>query len=246
MHTVNTLPEPEKPEKFFFHVEKGKSVKGRPIPCIVLGKGREVHMVISGIHGDEKAGGRLVRHLICHLKKHSRKISGKQFVFIPNANPDGLENHGRKNANQVDLNRNFDAANWRQTPQNGPYPLSEPETRFITRMINVYQPDTIISLHGPLGCVDYDGPAHGLANLISDEAGLPIRKLGARPGSLGSYAGLDLNIPVITLELPAKAEMMNTPNLWRKYGPALLQAFMHGSRHFRTVYKKPVFRKTQE
>ena len=84
-------------------------------------------------------------------------------------------------------------------------PLSEPEAAFIAALIDRYDPARIITLHQfisqhqPKGCVDWDGPARELAKEMAEASGLPLQKLGARPGSLGSYAGVELQIPTITL-----------------------------------------------
>ena len=50
----------------------------------------------------------------------------------------------------------------------------------------------------------YDGPAHGLAESISEANRYATRDtIGyPTPGSLGSYAGIDHRVPIITLELP--------------------------------------------
>jgi protein MpaA len=53
---------------------------------------------------------------------------------------------------------------------------------------------------------------------------LPLKKLGAKPGSLGSHAGVTLGIPIITLELPKGADMFRSEYLWQQYGPALIAA----------------------
>jgi protein MpaA len=125
------------------------------------------------------------------------------------------------------VNRNFAAGNWRSRHMNGPAPLSEPESRAIERLIIEERPARIISIHQPLGCVDYDGPAAELARIMADSTGLPVRKLGGRPGSLGSWAGFDRGIPIITLELPGSAGRLDREELWRRYGPALLAAIRY-------------------
>ena len=50
----------------------------------------------------------------------------------------------------------------------------------------------------------------------------PIKKLGAKPGSLGSYVGLTLKKPIITVELPRNADKLSERELWRKYGQMLI------------------------
>ena len=67
------------------------------------------------------------------------------------------------------------------------------------------QPDAIISVHAPYGVVDFDSL---LLNTAPKSLGkLHLNLLGTYPGSLGNYAGINRNIPVITLELPHSWEM---------------------------------------
>lgn len=91
-------------------------------------------------------------------------------------------------------------------------------------LLREYEPDCVVSIHQPLGCVDYDGPGRELAEAIADAAELPLRKLGGRPGSLGSYVGTEQNVPIITLELPRSASRLSDAAMWERYGSALLAA----------------------
>ena len=75
--------------------------------------------------------------------------------------------------------------------------------------------------------MDYDGPAGDLARAMADSSGLPVKKLGSRPGSLGSYLGVDRKVPIITLELPRAASGWDRETLWRRYGAALLKAVLY-------------------
>jgi protein MpaA len=59
---------------------------------------------------------------------------------------------------------------------------------------------------------------------------LPVKKLGARPGSLGSYAGVDLKIPIITFEMKASDSKLDSETLWRKYGRALISVIVYPDR----------------
>jgi protein MpaA len=56
---------------------------------------------------------------------------------------------------------------------------------------------------------------------------LPVKKLGAKPGSLGSYAGVDLGIPVITFEMRQNDSKLDSETLWRRYGKALVAAIVY-------------------
>ena len=144
--------------------------------------------------------------------------------MVAEANPDGLASGTRTNANGVDLNRNFPAANRVDGSGGGDSALSEPESRAIARLLEEYHPERIVALHGHLGCMDYDGPARSLAQAMSRACGLEVRRLGSQPGSLGSYAGCDLAIPVVTLELTEADGRRGALALWSRYGKALLVA----------------------
>jgi protein MpaA len=196
----------------------------------VLGEGNDTTFILATIHGDEPAGTPLVRRLTGHLRQHPDLLRDRTVVILPVANPDGMAMNRRANANGVDLNRNFRTANRTNNPQFGTTALSEPEARAITRIITQYTPDRIVSVHQPLACVDYDGPAQTLADRMAQQCGLPVRKLGAKPGSLGSYAGLTLGTPIVTLELPQGASRMNQQQLWQQYGKALLAAIVYPER----------------
>lgn len=202
----------------------GRSLQGRPIEAHVLGTGGDVTLVLGTIHGDEPAGTPLALSLIEHLKAHPERLRDRRVVIVPVANPDGLAAGTRSNANGVDLNRNFPAENRRDERRYGDAGLSEPESRAIHRLLHDYEPDRVIAVHQPLNCVDYDGPGKALAERMAALCGLPVKKLGARPGSLGAYAGEDLGIPTITLELPEGEERLGAEELWRRYGPALMAA----------------------
>jgi protein MpaA len=109
-------------------------------------------------------------------------------------------------------------------PRYGGAPLTEPEALALAGLIDRRPPDRIVSLHEPLACVDYDGPGEALAGRMAGACGLPLRRLGGKPGSLGSYAGETLGIPIITLELPPLARTLDADRLWDRYGAALLEA----------------------
>ena len=202
----------------------GISVQGRSIEHIVLGQGSDTTFIMATIHGNEPAGTQLVRKLHEYLQQNPDILTGKTVVLLPVANPDGLATNSRYNANGVDLNRNFIAANRRSDVKGGPEALSEPEARTIHQLIRQYNPDRIVSIHQPLACIDYDGPGQQLANHMADYCDLPVKKLGSRPGSLGSYAGVTLGIPIITFEMLKNDSTLDAQTLWNKYGKALLAA----------------------
>ncbi len=205
----------------------GRSVQGRPIFVQIVGQGTDTAMIMGAIHGNEPAAGALVNVLADRLRADQRVLEGRRVVLMPAANPDGLAAQTRENARGIDLNRNFDTANRVDNGTNGLRPLTEPECQALESVIKEYAPSRIISIHQPLTCIDYDGPGEAIAARMAQDCDLPVKKIGARPGSLGSYTGEALKIPTITMELPPEASKMSDEVLWQKYGKALMDAILY-------------------
>jgi murein peptide amidase A len=191
----------------------GHSVEGRPIVVHTFGTGSVGTLVMAGIHGDESSTLVLAERLIFMLShgELSDVLQTSSVAIIPVANPDGVQRGTRTNARRVDVNRNFPASNWgtsrKGTYHGGPAALSEPETVAIQKAVQTLRPRRIISIHSITRgrhCNNYDGPAEQLAQRMAKHNGYPVTaNIGyPTPGSFGSWAGIDLQIPVITLELP--------------------------------------------
>lgn len=189
-----------------------------------MGSGSDSIMIMAGIHGNEPAGTPLVRMLTNHLLTNRTLLEGKKVIILPEANPDGIVRNTRANARGIDLNRNFSTSNRVNNSTNGETGLTEPESQALESLILQHKPNRIVSIHQPLDCIDYDGPAQNLAELMSANSGIAVKKLGARPGSLGSFVGITLNTPIVTVELPKDATYRNQKYLWERYGQMLLAA----------------------
>nr|VFJ46971.1 MAG: Zinc carboxypeptidase [Candidatus Kentron sp. FW]VFJ56185.1 MAG: Zinc carboxypeptidase [Candidatus Kentron sp. FW] len=187
-------------------------ILGKEYPPLAPRRPRARVLLFGGIHGDEYSSVSIVFKWMKILDKHHSGLF--HWYFVPLLNPDGLlrKNSQRMNANDVDLNRNFPPLDgdeksslkywsWRtkRNPRRypGPRPLSEPESRWLARKIDRFRPDAIIALHAPYGIVDFDGPPKAPERL----GRLRLNLLGTYPGSLGNYAALQKQIPVVTLEL---------------------------------------------
>lgn len=208
----------------------GYSVQHRPIELHRFGVGDRPVLVMATIHGDETGAATIGQQLINELQRNIT-ANGVPLAVIPIANPDGYAARMRVNANHVDLNRNFPAGNWsthgRSTRSNnfgGASAASEPETIALMQTIQQLKPRLIISIHSmEKPCNNYDGPAKEIAELMSKYNGFPATaNIGyATPGSLGTWAGIDQHIPIITLELPRRdVDQM----LWTSNRDAILAA----------------------
>ena len=158
--------------------------------------------VIGCFHGDEPQGKYLI-------EEYLQKVVKTNVLFIPCLNPCKT----RTNANGVDLNRNFPTKNWVLSEKNefygGDSPASEEETRFVINLVEKFVPKLILTLHAPYKVVNYDGDAKEIAEKISKIINYPVESsIGyPTPGSFGTWAGVERNIPVITLELDEDIEV---------------------------------------
>ncbi|HVK54797.1 MAG TPA: M14 family zinc carboxypeptidase [Burkholderiales bacterium] len=195
-------------------VEGGESDK-EPIRILLLG----------GVHGDELTSSAIVFRWLKWI--NGPMARGFHWKIAPVINPDGLlaSTPTRVNAHGVDLNRNFPMPDWLHEASNywvkvtnsdprrfpGPAPLSEPETQWVNDEIARFRPNVIISIHAPFGLLDYDGPAKPPRRF----GRLWFNRLGVYPGSLGNYSGSQMNVPVITIELPHAMVLPSDPEVLR-------------------------------
>ena len=210
-------------------VQVGRSVGGRAIRMHVFGHHGPTTFIFAGIHGDEPSSEFVALHMVAHLLGDSTLYESRKVAVLPSANPDGLLAGTRVNANAVDCNRNFPAANWKPQAKGARYspgksPASEPETRAILDAVRILKPDAIVSIHSTSTfkpCNNYDGPAADLAKLMTPHNSYPPKgSVGyPTPGSFGTWAGIERKIPTITLELPHKERAQK---LWPGNRDALL------------------------
>lgn len=194
----------------------GHSVQGRPIELIRFGPGRHPRLILAGIHGDEPKSVYLANRLCEDLAGPGDVPTAWSVLVVPVVNPDGYAVRKRRNANGVDLNRNFPTPDWsagrrRSRFFGGTDPASEPETLIVIDLIERVRPADIITVHSISDgrhCNNHDGPAavaEQLAQAMADLNGYPVTStIGySTPGSFGTWAGRELGIPMVTLELPS-------------------------------------------
>ncbi len=168
-------------------------------------------LVFGIVHGDEEESATVALAWLSRLKEISPRNNWR---IVPVLNPDGWKLKTRTNANGVDVNRNFPSKDWEElalkywktkadaNPRRfpGTQSASEPETRCAVDQIAEFKPNFVISIHTPLGLLDFDGPRVAPPKFQP----LPWVRLGNYPGSLGRYMWVDRNVPVLTVELKGK------------------------------------------
>ena len=129
----------------------GRSAGDRPIRARRIGdpNGEHAVLIVGVIHGNEKAGLRVVDRIAASPPA----LTGAQLWLITTVNPDGQRHNTRKNGRAVDLNRNF-PFRWRPGGKSkgspfypGPKPASEPETKAVMRFVRRIRPDVSIWYH---------------------------------------------------------------------------------------------------
>jgi predicted deacylase len=213
----------------------GYSVQGRPINTYRLGNGLRHIVLVGGMHGGYEWNSILLAYEIMdYLAANPGVIPSEITVHvIPSANPDGQylvtqqagrftaadvisdTVPGRFNANDVDLNRNWDcqwlpSAVWRDIPvSGGEAPFSEPENVALRDYLLTYTPEVVIFLHSAAngvfasGCPDPHRPSLELATVYGEAAGYPIyERFNAYPitGDAGDWLTTQ-DIPSFTVEL---------------------------------------------
>jgi hypothetical protein len=159
-------------------VTVGHSADGRPIVASRLGDPNAPRkaLVVGQIHGDEP-GGMSVTAAI--RRDWGNRLRGVDLWVVDTFNPDGLRHRTRQNARQVDLNRNF-PYRWRANGRRGsrywggPKPLSEPESRAVSKLVLRLRPAVTVWYHQPWGAVLAcgGGPSTAVARRYSQLARL--------------------------------------------------------------------------
>lgn len=193
----------------------GKSVEGQELTVYHYGEGETELLFIGGIHGGYAWNTSLLAlEVMDYLKENSQTIPANlKISILPVLNPDGLFatvgtstrftlaeiptsqttlNSGRFNANEVDLNRNFDCdwqttGKWQnKTVSGGAVVFSEPESQAIKNYISTKHPQAVIVWYSAGGGV-YSSACH---NGILPETG-ELTKIYAQASNYTSHEEFD-------------------------------------------------------
>jgi len=160
------------------HETIGNTVQGREIIMFKIGNPLGERTVFDGaIHAWENVGSEVLylyaRWLLTSADPIAKDILEKSFtLLIPALNID-FYNDTRKNANGVDLSRNF-ATGWENSGSSdpsseyyhGPSPLSEPESQALISVFEKYKPRFYVNLHE--GGTFYAGSRYGNRTYYSE------------------------------------------------------------------------------
>jgi protein MpaA len=184
----------------------GKTESGLPILGYEFGTSGPEVLILGGVHGDETegviAGFGLVENFAQNFDLNLK------LTIVPALNLDGVLAKSRCNANSIDLNRNLPSNDWTSDVANPRYnpgtkPGSESENRALVDFLEKKRPRYIVSLHSWKPMLNINGDCRSLAEEIAKKTGYIIEEsIGyPTPGCLGTYAGLEREMPTITYEI---------------------------------------------
>ncbi len=217
----------------------GESVEGRAIEAVSYGTGDTHLLFVGGIHGGYEWNSVLLAYeAMDYLEATPEAVPNDLTItIIPSANPDGVfkivgkegrfvasdvsavESEtipGRFNANNVDLNRNFDCkwkseSMWRgKVVSAGSTAFSEPEARAIRDVVLATKPSAVIFWHSQANAVYASECEVGilpgtrtLMNTYASAAGYPSVDIFDSYEITGDAEGwlASIGIPAITVEL---------------------------------------------
>lgn len=204
----------------------GTSSQGLSILAYKYGTTGPKILILGGVHGNEPEGATaawgLLRRFDMGFGYHV------QVTIVPVFNPDGLLKGNRLNGRGVDLNRNLPTTDWNPQAFNEKYPPgpaanSEPETQCLVKYLAQENPRWILSLHSWKPLLNVNGRCRPEAECIAKQTGYAIEESVGypTPGCLGTYCGLERDMPTLTYEIERG---LSTENILKIHVPAVCEA----------------------
>jgi len=180
--------------------------KGMPVLAYEFQNNGPEVLILGGVHGDEIEGVIASQELLKHfLKSFPYQLN---VTVVPQFNLEGVIFKTRGNGNGVDLNRNLPTKDWSpeiKTPRYhpGPFAGSESENKGLMEYVETKKPVFIYSLHSWHPVLNINGDSRAVAEVLAQRTGYKIDDdIGyPTPGCLGTYTGLERNIPTLTYEI---------------------------------------------
>lgn len=177
----------------------GSSVQGRSITSYRFGSGPNTILFVGLTHGNERGTYSLLSEWVDELEAKARQIpADKSVIVIPALNRDGLASGNRRNARNVDLNRNFPTNDWKADVTmpggemvaggGGSSPLSEPESSALASFTVAQSPRLVLTYHsiGSLVTPNEAGVSGSYAGIYSQYSGYYVSPKSAA-GSTFEY-----------------------------------------------------------
>lgn len=204
----------------------GHTVNKLPITAYNFGSQGPRVLILGGVHGDETEGVQAASAL---LDRFAINFSYRlQLTICPMFNYEGVLLRQRKNSNSVDLNRNLPTNDWTAEVAKEKYfpgkeANSEPENQALVKWVEENQPSLILSLHSWKPMLNTNGNCKSEAEVISKLTGYEIHdSIGyPTPGCLGTYTGLERDMPTITYEFERGMDIKPILDI---HVPAILEA----------------------
>jgi len=204
----------------------GSSSTGLPIPSYRFGVAHApIVLILGGVHGDEREG---VEACLGLIQRWTDNFPFRlRVTVVPALNVDGVLRNTRVNARGVDLNRNMATNDWspeiaspRYHP--GPSANSEPETLALVKWIAEHKPLFVLSMHSWKPLLNVNGRCTREAEAISRWTGYKVEEtIGyPTPGCLGTYCGLERDMPTLTYEIERG---LATQEILRLHVPAIVE-----------------------
>ena len=204
----------------------GKTASDLPIMAHQFGNSGPKVLILGGVHGDEWEGVVAAQSLLGKFyEAYTYKL---QLTIVPMFNLDGVIKSQRKNSKGIDLNRNLPTNDWttnvaeeRYAP--GSSANSEPENQALVRWLDENKPKIIISLHSWKPMLNTNGNCQPEADVIAKLTDYKIQEsIGyPTPGCLGTYCGLERDMPTITYEIERDIE---PGKILHVHVPAIMEA----------------------
>ena len=206
---ANEVQESIAPLPFVQQKVFGNSVTGRPIDGYEIGTGSEVLLFLGSIHGNEMGTTDLLNRFVSEIQANPKLLAdNKKLVVIPIVNPDGYYDRVDKlNANEVNLNINFDTTGWQRYGPSGTsageQPFSEPESRVIREVVEKYQPTAMFAYHaqGSLVSPEFYPKSIVLAQWYANNTGYAYYDEWDYAGTATKWFIEKTGYPAITIEL---------------------------------------------
>jgi hypothetical protein len=117
----------------------GTSFEGRPLALYSKGNGLRKVLVWSQMHGNEPTGTMSMLDILTNYSSDLAKLEDVSIHFLPILNPDGALRFTRRNAQEIDINR--DARDF-----------ATPEGKILMQVIEELKPELCLNLHDQRTC----------------------------------------------------------------------------------------------